>query len=176
MRASYFLLFLFAAAETFAQSHYTFNGSVRNRQTGELLCMGFLAAIPVGATQLEIARRAIRGYLGPALMIVAGFWGVGAVLMVLLGIHAIRHGKPRDSGGTADDRALRNPGIGFITEFSLALTNPFMVAYWLLGAHILKSIGIVGRYDTTALIVLLAFRAAGISSSLVILSTGVYTV
>ena len=96
--------------------------------------------------------------------------------MVLPGISAIRKGRPPEAGSVVNDRELRSPGIGFITGFSLALTNPFTIAYWLLGAHILKSIGIVGRYDTTALIVLLAFRAAGISSSLVILSTGVYTV
>ncbi len=34
--------------------------------------MGFVAAVPVGATQLEIARRSINGYLSSALVVVAG--------------------------------------------------------------------------------------------------------
>jgi LysE type translocator. len=34
--------------------------------------MGFVAAVPVGATQLEIARRSLNGYFSSALMIMVG--------------------------------------------------------------------------------------------------------
>ncbi|MCJ7612513.1 MAG: LysE family translocator [Candidatus Aminicenantes bacterium] len=36
------------------------------------LGMGFLAAIPIGASQIEAAKRAIHGHLGPGLMVVLG--------------------------------------------------------------------------------------------------------
>jgi threonine/homoserine/homoserine lactone efflux protein len=164
--------------------------------------MGFVAAIPVGATQLEIARRSIKGFLSSALMIMLGsvlsdlmygviaFWGVlpflqnpkviaafwllGGIIMIVLGVWAIRDSRPHRSAERYSDRPLQLKGVAFVTGFSLALTNPFMIAYWLIGAHLLKNFGLIEKYGTSDIILFLSAGAFGIGSYLAVLSLSVY--
>ncbi len=79
--------------------------------------IGFFTAIPIGATQVEIAKRSISGYFKEALMVVAGsvasdmiygfiamfgiapflkdekveafFWFVGGTILIILGIFTL---------------------------------------------------------------------------------------
>jgi threonine/homoserine/homoserine lactone efflux protein len=164
--------------------------------------MGFVAAIPVGATQLEIARRSIKGFLFSALMIIVGsvlsdlmygviaFWGVfpvlqnpkvisgfwllGGIIMFALGVVAIRDSRPNRIAERYSDRSLQSKKVAFVTGFSLALTNPFMIAYWLIGAQLLLHFGVIGQYHTSDIILYLSAGASGIGSYLVVLSYGVY--
>jgi threonine/homoserine/homoserine lactone efflux protein len=164
--------------------------------------MGFLAAIPVGATQLEIARRSIKGFLSSALMIMVGsvlsdlmygviaFWGVlpflqnpkviaafwllGGIIMIVLGVWAIRDSRPHQAARRYADRPLQLKGVAFVTGFSLALTNPFMIAYWLIGAHLLKNFGLIQKYGTSDIILFLSVGALGLGSYLAVLSLSVY--
>jgi threonine/homoserine/homoserine lactone efflux protein len=164
--------------------------------------MGFVAAIPVGATQLEIARRSIKGFLSSALMImvgsvlsdlmygviafwgvlpflqnpkvIAGFWLLGGIIMIVLGVWAIRDSWPHRAAERYSDRPLQLKGVAFVTGFSLALTNPFMIAYWLIGAHLLKNFGFIEKYGTSDIILFLSAGAFGIGSYLAVLSLGVY--
>jgi threonine/homoserine/homoserine lactone efflux protein len=166
--------------------------------------LGFVAAIPVGATQLEIARRSIKGFLFSAMMIMvgsvlsdlmygviafwgvfpflrdpkvaAGFWLLGGIIMLVLGLMAIRDGRSPHGVERYSDNALQSKRIAFVTGFSLALTNPFMIAYWLIGAQFLLHLGVVGQYRTSDIIFYLSAGTAGIGSYLAVLSLGVYKV
>lgn len=172
-----------------------------------MLCvyvMGFLAAMPIGATQLEIARRSINGYLSSALMIMVGsvisdvmygviaffgfssflknpevvaiFWLVGAGILVALGAWAIRDGLRFRVVDIRSQRVLQKRDVAFVTGFSLALTNPFMILWWLLGARLLKDIGMIERYRTSETLLFLLMGGLGIASYLSLLAFFVYRV
>jgi threonine/homoserine/homoserine lactone efflux protein len=160
--------------------------------------MGFLAAIPIGATQLEIARRSINGYLSSALMIMVGsvmsdvmygviaffglasflqdpqvvaiFWLVGAGILVVLGAWAIRDGLRFQAVDIESKRILQKHDVAFVTGFSLALTNPFMIVWWLLGARLMKDIGIIERIRTSETLLFLLMGGLGIASYLSLLA------
>jgi threonine/homoserine/homoserine lactone efflux protein len=166
--------------------------------------MGFFEAVPIGATQLEIARRSLNGYLSSAFMIVVGsvlsdamygviafwgvapflhnntvvaiFWIVGATASALLGIWAVREGR---SGHAAIDRSmqlLKKHNLAFFTGFSLAITNPFMIAYWLIGANFLRKAGILQGFRMSDTILFLAVGSLGIASYLLVLAMTVYKI
>jgi threonine/homoserine/homoserine lactone efflux protein len=166
--------------------------------------MGFLEAIPIGATQFEIARRSINGYLASALMvvvgsvlsdamygviafwgvarfveepkIVAGFWLLGAGISLVLGIWAIRDGRDRHAADDESVKALRKRSLGLITGFSLALTNPFMIVYWLLGAHLIRSFGLLRHYNTSETVLFVVAGSLGIGAYLSSLAFVVFKV
>ncbi len=183
--------------------------------------LGFLAAIPVGASQFETARRALKGYLKSAFAVVAGsvssdlvygaaamfgvamfmqkpqveaiFWLVNAILTMVLGIAAIRESRQEEQLPPTADAAsvplargkaarktsdnpdrLRNPVIGYFTGFSLAFTNPMMIAWWLLAAQILKDIGLVGELTVRVRLLFLVAGGLGIGSYLSLLAVMSY--
>jgi threonine/homoserine/homoserine lactone efflux protein len=166
--------------------------------------MGFVEAVPIGATQLEIARRSLNGYLSSALMIVVGsvlsdamygviaFWGVapflrdntvlasfwifGAAASALLGIWAVREGRSHHVATDRSMRLLKKHNLAFLTGFSLAITNPFMIAYWLIGASFLRKAGILQSFQLSDTILLLTAGSLGIASYLVVLAMTVYKV
>ena len=154
--------------------------------------MGFAAAIPVGATQLEVARRALHGYMPAAVMISLGsitsdlgygviaffalapflqdptvvsvFWLTGGVISAVLGVWIIRSGGSQKSSDEKNIKALNNLRMSYFTGFSLACTNPMMIAWWLLGSQALRDFHVVERYDVYATAVFLFAGIAGIFS------------
>ncbi len=164
--------------------------------------MGFLEAMPVGATQLEIVRRSLNGFLSSAIMIVvgsvlsdalygvvafwgvapllsdksvvAGFWTVGAIISAMLGVWSLREGKAGKSPSERSLRLLQKHHLSFLTGFSLAITNPFMIAYWLIGVHIFTSIGFIPHHGQSYTVPFLIIGSLGIGSYLALLATLVY--
>jgi len=164
--------------------------------------MGFIAAVPIGATQLEIARRSIHGYYVSALMIVAGsvlsdslygviaFFGiapflqdkgiialfriVNAVILIGLGFWALRESKVFSIEDKLAGRILSRRHLSFITGFLLAVTNPLMIFWWLTGARIIMDAGIIKQLGHTDIIIFLAAGSLGIGSYLTALAFGVY--
>ena len=164
--------------------------------------MGFIAAVPIGATQLEIARRSLRGYYVSALMIVAGsvlsdslygviaFFGiapflqdkgiialfriVNAVILIGLGFWALRESKVFSIEDKLTGRILSRRHLSFITGFLLAVTNPLMIFWWLTGARIIMDAGIIKQLGQTDIIIFLAAGSLGIGSYLTALALGVY--
>ncbi len=164
-------------------------------------CVGFAAAIPVGATQLEIARRAINGYLSSAFMLIAGsvlsdtfygviafwgiapflqepkvvaiFWIVGAVITFAIGIWIIRQGRSQQVMDNRSHQSLKKLNVAFFTGFSLAITNPLMIAWWLMGAEFFKHLGLIEKLTTSNTVLYLTAGAAGIASYLSVLAIGV---
>jgi threonine/homoserine/homoserine lactone efflux protein len=164
--------------------------------------MGFVAAVPVGATQLEIARRSINGYLSSALVVVAGalvsdvlygvialfgiasflqdpkivavFEAVSAAVCVALGIWVIHEARHSAGGDHPAGRLLRQHRAAVVTGFVLAVMNPLMIMWWLFGAHMLRDFGVFGQYNTPNLIVFLLAGSLGIAAYSCLLALVVY--
>ncbi len=166
--------------------------------------MGFVAAVPVGATQLEIARRSINGYLSSALVVVAGalmsdimygaialfgiatflqdpkvvavFEAVSAVMCTALGIWAIHESRHSENADRPARQLLRQHHTAVATGFGLAVMNPLMIMWWLFGARVLKDFGVFRQYDTSSLLVFLLAGSLGIASYSSLLAIVVYRV
>lgn len=154
--------------------------------------MGFLAAIPVGATQIEIAKRLINGYTFSAMMIVAGavisdftygvialfgiapflqspqsiaiFSIINSIILIVLGIITLQQSGTKLNLNLNSKEVLPKKNVAFITGFLLAVTNPLMIYWWLLGSHILGSVYSIDRYNTFTIFLLLVSGTLGISS------------
>jgi threonine/homoserine/homoserine lactone efflux protein len=164
--------------------------------------MGFMAAVPVGATQLEIARRSINGYLSSALVVVAGallsdmlygtialfgiasflqdpkivaaFEAVSAILCVALGIWAIRESRHSVGGDWPAARFLKQHHTAVVTGFALSAMNPLMIMWWLFSARVLRDCGVFRQYDTSSLVVFLLAGSLGIATYSSLLALVVY--
>ncbi len=177
--------------------------------------MGFAAAIPVGASQLEVAKRSLKGFLLSALAVVAGsvssdlvygfialfglgallqqpaveagFWLLNGLLTLVLGIITLRDAIRENASASenllprtvAIDNSsqptiteplaiarLRKPGVAYLTGFSLAFTNPMMIAWWLLAAQLLRGVHLAPPDTLATRILFLAAGALGIGSYL----------
>jgi threonine/homoserine/homoserine lactone efflux protein len=160
--------------------------------------MGFVAAIPIGATQLEIARRSLNGFLSSALMLVVGsvisdvmygvlalfgitpllqhptviavFWLINAIILVVLAIWTIRQSKSPSAHSGESGSNLGRLNIAFLTGFSLAITNPLMIVWWLFGARLLMDVGLIAKYTVSNTFLFLAIGGLGIGSYLSLLA------
>ncbi len=166
--------------------------------------LGFLAAIPIGASQIEVARRSLNGLLVSALFVVAGsassdfvygaialyglapflqqpnveavFGLINAALILFFAIGMLRESKRAISGTSpeisnaiepiARSSRLANLRIAYFTGFSLAFTNPLMIAWWLLAARFLKDVGVALELTNTTRIFFLIAGCLGIASYL----------
>jgi threonine/homoserine/homoserine lactone efflux protein len=164
--------------------------------------LGFAAAVPVGATQVEIARRSLGGHPWSAMMVVAGsvlsdtlygavaffglapflrdpeivaaFWGVNACILTGLGIWAIRGSPTSADPASTSARALKKRHLAFTTGFVLAVTNPLMIFWWLVGARLLTELGLVPAVAGIEACVFLLGGSLGIASYLSLFAVGVH--
>lgn len=155
--------------------------------------MGFLTAIPVGATQVEIAKRSLDGYLLPAFMVVLGsvssdvmygaiaffgiarflqnqtimiyFWLISGILLVILGVMTIRHSNSLDPS-SVNAALLRSNHLSYVTGFSLAVTNPMMILWWLFGLHFTRELHLVNSLNPRVYITFLVVGGLGLGSYL----------
>lgn len=159
--------------------------------------LGFLTAIPIGATQIEIAKRSLKNELRAAFMVVlgsvssdvmygavalfglapffnrpkvVGYFGLAATLILwVLAFFTFRQARnPHDLD--LDNNALGSRHLSFVTGFLLAVTNPAMVFWWLVGVKILKDLGLVTQVTPTASVLLLLFGGLGLATYLSLLS------
>jgi threonine/homoserine/homoserine lactone efflux protein len=155
--------------------------------------MGFLAAIPMGATQVEIAKRVLGGYLLPAFMVMLGavssdmmygamavfgivhflqnqivrisFWLVSAMLLLVLGVLTIRDSS-QPTPAWVSTTVLRSKRLSYITGSSLAATNPMMILWWLFGLHFVEELNLVNAFTPSVSITFLLVGGLGLSSYL----------
>ncbi|MGC8617109.1 MAG: LysE family translocator [Desulfurella sp.] len=159
--------------------------------------MGYFTAIPVGATQIEIAKRAFANLTSASLMIVLGsamsdtmygfiaffgiapflksetvmsvFWLLASIILFVLGIHTLINYKKTFSVSAQSD-IIKNLKVSFVTGFSLAVTNPMMIFWWLAVYQIQKDIGLINGYTTLDKVCFLFAGGFGIASYLVTLT------
>jgi threonine/homoserine/homoserine lactone efflux protein len=164
--------------------------------------MGFFAAVPVGASQIEIAKRALRGYVSSALMIAVGttasdamygiiaFFGIApflkepliiaifrslnSVILITLGIWAIYGSSAKVNKNNLSLELLKKKNVSFITGFSLALTNPMIMLWWLIGLHFFISMGLIEQNNIYYIIIFLIAGVTGIASYHLVLTISIY--
>jgi len=163
--------------------------------------MGFLTAIPIGATQVEIAKRSLNGHLFAAWMVVIGsvvsdviygtvalfgiapflkdktvisiFWFVSAIILLILAVITLNQNSDHKIKNP-DNIFLGNNKFSVVTGFSLAITNPMMIFWWLIGEKIVKDAGIVKDFTTLTKVTFLFLGGTGLGSYLTILSIVLY--
>jgi len=159
--------------------------------------MGFFTAIPIGATQIEIAKRSLNNHLRAAYMVAAGsvssdvmygfialfgvapflkeklvvaIFGLAAtVILWLLAYFTFRDGKKANMLELSHP-TLKSKRIGFVTGFSLAVTNPMMIVWWLIGVRIIKDFGLVTDFSPRISVMFLIMGGLGLASYLFLLS------
>ncbi|MBN2039995.1 MAG: LysE family transporter [Spirochaetes bacterium] len=126
------------------------------------LIMGFLSSMPVGAVQLEVAKKAINGHLMPAIAVAIGsassdfiygvltLFGLGGFLfnrdvkiityvmgIIVLSFLFYRSFREHKYGVRQDDSPLvYKKRLSFLTGFTIAITNPGMIIWWIVGFKI----------------------------------------
>ena len=164
--------------------------------------MGFITAIPVGATQFETIRRSIHGFLPAAAMVVAGsvssdaiygviavfglapfiqnptvvavFWMVNAAIMIVIGIWSIKSSNSIHGIDLDTKKLINKKSVAYLTGISLATTNPMMIAWWLLGVRITREICNLGKFGTSENVIFLFAGTLGIGSYLLLLAYMTY--
>ncbi len=159
--------------------------------------LGFLTAIPIGATQIEIAKRSLNNHLRAAYMVALGsvssdamygsialfgvapflknhivvaiFGLVATVILWLLAYITFRDGK-RANMLELSHPTLKSKRLSYVTGFSLAVTNPMMIVWWLIGVRIIKDLGLVPNFDLDASLMFLGAGVAGLASYLLTLA------
>jgi threonine/homoserine/homoserine lactone efflux protein len=158
--------------------------------------LGFVAAVPVGGSQIEMAKRAITGNLRAAGMVVLGsvssdvvygivalfgiapvletpwvlatFNAVGAVLLWALAFITLRESRKPHELHLANS-ALSSGRRAYVTGFSLAFSNPQMMLSWLLGVALAKRLGIASPFPLSGKILFVAGGALGLGGYLGVL-------
>jgi len=156
-------------------------------------CLGFLAAIPVGASQIEVAKRAIHGHLSAAWAVVLGsvssdimygivalfgiapllevrwimavFMAVGAVFLWFLSFRTFKESR-RPHEVRLESPSLKSLRWGYATGFSLAVTNPPMILSWLWGVALAKHLGLASPFSISLKATFIAGGALGLGGYL----------
>lgn len=155
--------------------------------------MGFMTAVPIGATQIEIAKRSLNNHLRAAYMValgsvtsdmmygsialfgvvpflknklVLGIFGLVATLILwLLAFFTFRDGTKANMLELTHV-TLKSKRLSFVTGFSLAITNPMMIVWWLIGVRIIRDLALVENFDTNLSLMFLAAGGLGLASYL----------
>jgi threonine/homoserine/homoserine lactone efflux protein len=154
--------------------------------------MGYIAAIPIGATQIEIAKRMINGYTFSAVMIVAGavtsdftygilaMFGIApflqsaqvvacfsianSIILIVLGILTLRQSKAKQSDKQETKDFLLKKRTSYVAGLMLAVANPLIIYWWLLGSRFLGGIYGIEQYNTSDIFLYLLSGTLGIAS------------
>lgn len=163
--------------------------------------LGFVAAVPVGGTQVEMAKRAVHGHRRAAAAVVLGsvssdvMYGVvalfgiapfldapkvlawlnatGAALLWVLAYLTWRASRnPHALGGA--DSPLASRRWAYVTGFSLAAGNPQMMLSWVFAAALARHLGLASPFSTGAKAVFIAGGALGLAGYQAVLGTLMY--
>ncbi|MEJ2637810.1 MAG: LysE family transporter, partial [Calditrichia bacterium] len=154
-------------------------------------------AIPVGATQVEIAKRSFNDRLFSAFMVVAGsvssdmmygfislygiapflrnknvmvyFWLAGTIILWLLAFFTFRQVR-KIHKINFHSRALKNRKLSYITGFSLAVTNPMMIFWWLFLFQLVRSLNLLEHHPSFYSAFFILFGGMGLASYLTLLA------
>lgn len=155
--------------------------------------MGFVAAIPIGATQIEIAKRSLNNQRRSAYMVVIGsvcsdviygfiaLFGIapfledkvivavfGLAATLILWILAFFTFKDHKNAimNELNSPSLKSKKLSLVIGFSLAVTNPMMILWWLIGEKFIRDIGLISNFTTNTTLLFLIIGGAGIFSYL----------
>ena len=163
--------------------------------------MGFLAAIPAGPVQIEVARRAINGHLRSSFMVVLGaftvdvlygviaffgiapflkkeivmaaFWLIGGIFLLTLAYIIIKN-KSKQRFTDESSKYIINNTWGFISGFTLSAVNPMLIFWWLIGQRLFIDVGLIEYFNINIALFFLAAAGLGLASYLMLLSFFLY--
>jgi threonine/homoserine/homoserine lactone efflux protein len=161
------------------------------------LVMGFLAAIPAGPVQIEVARRAINGHLRSSLMVILGaftvdvlygvvaffgiapflqkeivmaiFWLIGGIFLLTLSYMIIKHSSKHHEINPNAGHLIKKRW-GFVSGLTLSVVNPMLILWWLMGQRLFMDVGIIDNFTTSIAVSFLAAAAIGLAAYLTLLS------
>lgn len=162
------------------------------------IVLGLVSAIPIGAVQVQVVKTALHGNRKAAYSMALGsgtsdfiygiltlfgfgtfmmspgfqilFYILGAsVLLIILSrtIRELRH------GGAGMDAALHRKNKrrrGFATGFTMAITNPGIVLWWIVGFKIFLDFGLFSEVTVPLRIAFVLSGAAGLAGYLLVLA------
>jgi threonine/homoserine/homoserine lactone efflux protein len=163
--------------------------------------LGAFSMIPVGAVQLQVIKKSIRGHLRAAIMTALGsatsdfiyglliLYGFGGFMMkknfqiivysagiIVLTIALLRIYPERRHLVHQDQTPKYHGRISFLSGFSLAITNPGMIIWWLLGYHLFLNLGLFEDPSVAIRALFLVSVCAGLGGYLIIVSLIVYRI
>jgi threonine/homoserine/homoserine lactone efflux protein len=108
-------------------------------------------------------------------IVIAIFELVGAVILWILAFFTFKEvAKPHIMDFTRS--VLKNRQLSFITGFSLAITNPMMVFWWLIGVQVVRDLSLVNTFTPAISVSFLFFGGLGLASYLTVLAMVVHWV
>ena len=158
--------------------------------------LGFVTAIPIGGSQIEMAKRVLSGQRWAAAMVILGsvssdilygivavfgiapfmdtpwvlaaFNAVGALVLWVLAFVTVRESR-RPSGIDWQHPSLKKKRVAYVTGFLLAASNPTMILIWLLGVTLAKQFGLASPFTPGVKALYIAGGALGLAGYLSIL-------
>jgi threonine/homoserine/homoserine lactone efflux protein len=162
------------------------------------IVLGLLSAIPIGAVQVQVVKIALRGHRKTAISTALGsgtsdfiygiltlfgfgnfmmspgfqffFYILGAAVLSFILYRTIREYQ---HGGPGMDTALQQKNKkkrGFATGFTLAITNPGIVLWWIVGFKVFLDLGLFTEVTIPLRIAFVLSGAGGLAGYLVILA------
>jgi threonine/homoserine/homoserine lactone efflux protein len=156
------------------------------------LFLGFLSAIPVGAVQLEVARKALNGYLSHAMAVAFGsatsdfiygvltlfgfgnfllhkesqifIYVVGIAVLCFLFYRSFR--EFRHEYDPSDSPLVYKKRISFLTGFSIAITNPGIIIWWIIGFKLLADLDLFAVAQPSIKLIFILSSVAGLGGYL----------
>ncbi len=130
--------------------------------------IGFISSIPVGAVQLEVIKKAIGGHLKPAISVAMGsvtsdfiygvlvlfglapflqqknfqiiVYSLGVIVLSFLLYRSYR--EHRHIPPAHAPHITYRKRTSFLTGFTIAITNPGMIVWWIVGYRLLLDLGL----------------------------------
>lgn len=160
------------------------------------LFLGFLSAIPVGAVQLDVAKKAINGHLKPAIAVALGsvssdfiygvvtLFGLGSILLhkraqifiYSLGIVVIlvmlyrAYREYRHTATHGRHPLVYTKRISFFTGFTMAITNPGIMVWWIIGFKILHDLNLFEEISAPIRMLFIVTSCAGLGGYLIFIA------
>ena len=163
--------------------------------------LGFVAAVPIGGSQVEMAKRAVHGHLRAAAAVILGsvssdvLYGIvalfgiapllgapwvlaslnaaGAVILWVLAYLTFRASRRPEELARADSTLARKRWA-YLTGFSLAVGNPQMMLSWLFAVALARHLGLASPFTTGAKALFIAGGALGLGGYLAVLGAVMY--
>ncbi|MCL2025748.1 MAG: LysE family translocator [Leptospirales bacterium] len=162
------------------------------------ITIGMLSMIPVGGVQLQVIKKSLNGHLRAAIMTALGsvtsdgiygvlvLFGFSAFMMkkgyqitlyslgiMLLTILLIK--MHRDRNKPVQETTPKYHGrISFVSGFSIAITNPGMLIWWIIGYHFFLDLALFKETTTAIKTLFLVSALAGLGGYLIVVALVVY--
>ena len=154
--------------------------------------MGFMSAIPVGAVQIEVARRSLNDQLRAAYLtalgsvcsdimyglvamfgvapfledrtVVAVFGLCATAILWVLAFFTFKGGARSVNGPGGAVSKSKSDKMSLVIGFTLSVPNPMMIVWWLIGGKFIRGLGLIRNFTTGDIFVFLAAGGLGLFS------------